>query len=145
MSGSFLSTKRKIFPLLSCRRSSAPSTKLELNLQQKDPPGTGQKVQVHQTSSLKPGSGSLLQQLGVCSHRLSLGPTSSPRSLCLAPSAKAGAAAARRAVAVSTLCVPGWYKHHCHTTRPTDLHKAGRKEGELGRRTATISVLSEGQ
>lgn len=129
------------FPLLSCRRSSASSTRSELSLQQKDPPGTGKKVQVHPASSLKPGSGSLLQQLGVHSHRLSLWQASSPRSLCLAPSAKARAAAARGAVAVSTLRVPGWYKCRCRTTRPTDLHKAGRKEGELAR----VPVLSKGE
>lgn len=51
--------------------------------------------------------------------------------------AKATAAATLTGeVAVSTLHVPGWYGRLCHTTRPAELHKPGRKKGELGRRTA---------
>ena len=40
------------------------------------------------------------------------------------------------AVAVSTVRVPGWHECLRHKTRPTDLHKPGRKKGELGRRSA---------
>lgn len=135
MSGQFLSTKRKVFLLLSRSRASAPSSRSELSLQQKDLPGTGQQVQVHQGRSIRQEAARCQSSVVFMVSIVTV--TDFLLLACLAPAPQPEPLPLAGVVAVSTPHVPGWRKRLCRATRPTDLYKRERKEGEWGRKTAT--------
>lgn len=140
VSGQFLSTKRKIFPLPSRSRARVPSSRSELSLQPKDLPRTGQQVQVHHGRSLRQEAARCQSSVVFTVSAVTV--TDLLLLACLAPAPQPELLPLAGVVAVSTPHVPGRQKHLCRTTRPTDLHKPGRKEGEWGSKTATEASTS---